>query len=74
MEDSAKRASDIGNGRIVYNTAYAKYQYEGVDFNYTKVPHPQATHHWFETAKARWLDHWGTGVAKILCGIWMRAK
>lgn len=59
-----------GEGRVVYDIAYARRQYEGRDFSHAASANPQATHHWFEAAKARCLGGWGKGVAAILGGVW----
>ena len=73
LSKSAQTASDVENGKIVYDQVYAKRQYEGETFDFTKDRHPQATHHWFEVAKRQCLELWGNGVAKILGGIWRKA-
>lgn len=37
---------------ITYNSPYAKRQYEGDDFNFSKEKHPLATAHWDKAAMA----------------------
>lgn len=39
-----------------------------IPLQYTKQYHPQATDHWFETAKAKNQEYWIDGAGKILGG------
>lgn len=85
---SVIRASNFEEGNIVYDTPYAKRLYYGDDLNFNSAyhsdgkrkakpgspPHPQATHHWFEAAKSRFIDAWGEFAAKLLGGTWRRTS
>lgn len=55
-------------GRIVYVQPYARRQYYGVDYNFTKTFHPQAGANWTDRAKAAFLPDWKKGVDAILKG------
>lgn len=50
--------NDLGKGIIKNTTRYARRQYYGVDFNYTRDHNPKATHHWFEKAKSIYVKMW----------------
>lgn len=65
---SGKIGTVIGSGEIRYNTVYARYQYYGTGFKFSKEKHPQACAQWFEKAKATKLDSWKNGVQKIIKG------
>ena len=62
--------SRFGTGILNWVTPYARRLYYGVGFKFATDRNPKATHHWFEAAKAKYLRHWGEGVAKILGGFW----
>lgn len=66
LVSSALRHSVVGE--IKYSTPYARRLYYGEGFNFRKIPHPQATHHWFEKAKAVWLGQWTRICLMILAG------
>ena len=66
LNSSPMRHSVVGE--IKYQTPYARRLYYGEGFNFRKVPHPQATHHWFEKAKSVWLGQWTRICARILLG------
>jgi hypothetical protein len=53
-------------GLIEYKTPYARSCYYGVNWNFRKVFHPQATHHWLEKAKVIWFRQWVRIVNYIL--------
>lgn len=58
--------NDLGKGIIKNTTKYARRQYYGVDFNFTKEINPKATHHWFEKAKSIYIKPWQKLVNKEL--------
>lgn len=88
LATSVVRASNFEEGKIIYDEPYAKRLYEGVDLNFNSAydgsgkrkpkpgnpPHPQATHHWFEAAKSRFMDVWGEYAAKLMHGTWRRTS
>jgi hypothetical protein len=55
-------------GRIVYVQPYARRQYYGESFNFTKTFHPDAGARWTDRAKAAFLPDWRAGVEAILKG------
>ena len=60
---SARAASKIGSGEIIYNTPYARAVYYG--YHNKSQTHPLATRLWFETAKAVNGGRWIKGVKEI---------
>jgi len=55
-------------GRIVYVQPYARRQYYGDSFTFTKTFHPDAGARWTDRAKAAHLADWKAGVEAILKG------
>lgn len=55
---------DIDEGKVEWNTPYARAQYYGKP-NKNKSKHPKATMRWFEAAKGVKLNTWIRGVKKI---------
>ena len=68
LAGSPRRATEFGSGKVVYDTPYARRQYYGVNFNFSRDKHPNATHHWFEKAKSIFLKYWVSGVARVMGG------
>ena len=66
LASSPLRSSRVG--LIRYSTPYATRVYYGEGFNFRKVHHPQATHHWLEKSKAIWLPRWIRIVVRVLTG------
>lgn len=60
---SARTATKIGSGEIIYNTPYARAVYYG--YHGKSQTRPLATRLWFETAKLVHGDKWIKGVKKI---------
>jgi hypothetical protein len=58
LRDSAINASSIGEGRIVWNTPYARRLYYNPQFNFSKDRNPNARGLWFESAKAQHKSSW----------------
>lgn len=54
---SAER-TELGSGMVVWDCVYARRQYYGLDFNFSKEKHPQAQAQWFEAAKATCKKTW----------------
>lgn len=65
---SGNLGTTLGSGKVVYNAPYAKRQYYGLGFSFSKDKHPQACAQWFEKAKAVFLDDWIKGVQRIIRG------
>lgn len=68
LESSGIRGTRIGSGKVIYNAPYAKKNYYGKDFNFSKAKHPQACAFWFEKAKAQKKNAWVRGVNTIVRG------
>ena len=66
--NSSIRASQIGNGLIIWDTKYARINYYGADRNFSKDKNPNATYAWYEAAKANHLQDWVSIVAKTMGG------
>lgn len=58
LRDSSLIHTRIGSGKIVWKTKYAKYQYYGVDFNFSHDVNPNASSLWFERAKSLHKKDW----------------
>jgi hypothetical protein len=58
LERSSLRASDIGKGKLKWDTPYARKVYYNPQFNFHKDVNPNAQGLWFEAAKARFLSDW----------------
>lgn len=65
---SGNTGTTIGSGKVIYNAPYSKRMYYGVNFNFSKDKHPQASAQWFEKAKAIKKKNWIDGVNKIVRG------
>jgi len=57
LADSGYIASQVGKGRLYYDTPYAKRQYYTLP-NKSEAPHPLATMRWFEVSKAANKSAW----------------
>jgi len=57
LQGSALTASEIGKGRVLWATPYARAQYYGLP-NKSKDKNPNARMKWFEEAKARNREAW----------------
>jgi Minor capsid protein len=55
---SSLRASQIGQGRIVWDTPYARRLYYNPQYNFRKDKNPNARGLWFEEAKALHVHDW----------------
>lgn len=66
--NSSLRASQIGNGILIWDVVYGRYQYYGYNHNFSKDKNPRATFAWFEAAKANHLQDWLSIVAKTMGG------
>lgn len=65
---SALRMSQIGRGKIIYDTPYARKLYYNPQYNFSKDRNPKAGGLWYERAKAAHLQDWVNVVAKMLGG------
>jgi Minor capsid protein len=55
---SSLRASQIGQGLLVWDTPYARRLYYNPQYNFRKDKNPNARGLWFEEAKALHLPEW----------------
>lgn len=62
MEKSSLIASDLANGKIIWDTVYAKRQYWAIETSLT----PGRTWKWCETAKANHREDWQRIAEKLL--------
>ncbi|MBT2688261.1 minor capsid protein [Bacillus sp. ISL-47] len=58
LERSSLRASQIGKGKLIWDTPYARKLYYNPQYNFSKDVNPNAQGLWFEAAKARFLSDW----------------
>lgn len=58
LRDSSLSASQIGEGRLVWNTPYARRQYYGTGFNFSHDKNPRAQALWYEKAKSVHGNEW----------------
>lgn len=58
LERSGIRASQIGEGRIIWDAKYARKLYYNPDYNFSKDVNPNAQGLWFEAAKAQKKQNW----------------
>lgn len=65
---SARTASMIGQGKIIYDTPYARKVYYDTSSDVTRDIHPNATPKWFEESKKKNRKHWMDAVENILKG------
>ncbi len=72
LEGSGLRASDIGKGKVIWDTPYAKRLYHNPQYNFSKDKNPNAQGLWFEAAKARkkpgWLENARKNYKKFFTG------
>ena len=65
---SSLRMSLIGQGRLIWDTPYARINYYGVNRNFSKDKNSMAGPLWFEMAKSRHLMEWLELMAKTMGG------
>lgn len=58
LEGSTLRASSIGEGKIVWNTPYARRLYYNPQYDFSSDKNPNAQGLWFEHAKATHKKDW----------------
>jgi hypothetical protein len=58
LKGSALLASPIGEGKVIWNTPYARRLYYNPEYNFSKDKNPNAQGLWFEAAKARNKAQW----------------
>jgi len=66
--NSSLRASQIGQGRLVWDTPYARRLYYNPQYNFSKAKNPQAGGLWFERAKSRHSREWAEVAGKAIRG------
>lgn len=64
LESSSYTASDLKNGKLVWDTPYAKRQYWAIQTSLT----PGRTWKWCETAKRKYKEDWQRLAEKLLRG------
>lgn len=55
---SAATGTHLGDGLVVWDSAYARRLYYGLEFNFRDDKHPKAQAQWFEAAKATCKQTW----------------
>lgn len=58
LKDSALSASSVGEGRVVWNTPYARRLYYNPQYHFSKDKNPNAQGLWFEAAKSARKKEW----------------
>lgn len=58
LQRSSIRASQIGKGRIIWATPYAKKMFKGIHFKFSRDKNPRAQAEWHEKAKAVHGKEW----------------
>lgn len=58
LERSSIRASEIGKGKIKWDTPYARRLYYNPQYNFHTDVNPNAQGLWFEAAKSRFISDW----------------
>jgi hypothetical protein len=58
LRDSSLKHSDIGKGRLMWVTPYARRLYYNPQYNFSKDKNPKAGGLWFERAKSADGRHW----------------
>lgn len=61
---SGQRASDIGKGKVMWDTPYAKRLYYNPQYSFSKDKNSAARGLWFEAAKAAKKGNWLTEAKK----------
>lgn len=64
LKDSGTTGSQPGTGKVIYNMVYARKQYYGENFKFSRAKHPKATYKWFEQSKALYKEQWIEGAKK----------
>lgn len=65
---SGQDATKLGSGQVTWNTPYARRMYYGLNYNFSKDLHPQASAQWFEKSKAVNLPAWKQVVESTIKG------
>ena len=65
---SSLRASQVGNGLLIWDTPYARRLYYNPQYNFSKDKNPNAGGLWFEVAKANHISEWLEVSAKAMGG------
>lgn len=58
LEGSALIASQIGKGKVIWDTPYARRLYYNPGYNFSTDKNPNARGLWFEAAKAKKRSEW----------------
>lgn len=65
---SSLRMSLIGQGKLIWDTAYSRRLYYNPQYDFSKDKNPNAGGLWFEMAKSRHLMEWLDLMAKTMGG------
>jgi hypothetical protein len=68
LQRSAITATDVGSGKVVWNTPYARKLYFNPEYNFSKDKNPNAQGLWFEAAKAVKKGVWKEVAQRALNG------
>lgn len=66
--NSSLRSSQIGRGRLVWDTPYARRLYYNPQYNFSKDKNPNAGGLWFERAKSRHKRDWEEAARRAVRG------
>ncbi|MFB4164803.1 minor capsid protein [Alteribacillus sp. JSM 102045] len=58
LRESAVRNTEPGQGKVIWDTPYAKRLYYNPQYNFSKDKNPKAQGLWFEAAKAERMGNW----------------
>lgn len=64
LRDSSIRASQIGKGKLIWDTPYGRRLYYNPQYNFSTDKNPHAQGLWFEAAKAEKREDWLDNAAK----------
>ena len=68
LQKSALTSSDVGSGKIAWNTPYARKLYYNPEYNFSTDKNPNAQGLWFEAAKAVKKKAWEKLAQRALNG------
>lgn len=58
LQGSALLASPVGEGKVIWNTPYARRLYYNPQYNFSKDKNMNARGYWFEAAKSQYKAKW----------------
>lgn len=66
LEASGIRNTQVGNGKVIWDTPYARRLYYNPQYNFSKDTNPLAGGLWFERAKAAHKDDWVNMIRRLI--------